>query len=62
MKKYLTTKEAAQRLNYKGDAQVRKLIQRGKLKPEKLGHVWVIAEEELQEFIRNRKQRKKKAS
>jgi excisionase family DNA binding protein len=57
--KYLTTKEAARRLHYSGDAQIRKLIQRGKLKAEKFGGVWVIAEEELQEFKRHRKQSKK---
>ena len=57
--KYLTTKEAARRLHYEGDAQIRKLIQRGKLKAEKFGGVWVIAEEELQAFKRHRKQAKK---
>ena len=57
--KDLTTKEAARRLHYAGDAQIRKLIQRGKLKAEKFGGVWVIAEEELQAFKRHRKQRKK---
>jgi len=52
----LTTKAAARRLHYSGDAQIRKLIQRGKLKAEKFGGVWVIAEEELQAFKPHRKQ------
>jgi excisionase family DNA binding protein len=51
--KYLTTKEAARRLHYTGDTQIRKIIQRGKLKAEKFGGVWVIAEEELQAFKRS---------
>jgi excisionase family DNA binding protein len=57
--KNVTTKEAARRLHYTGDAQIRKLIQRGKLKAEKFAGVWVIAEEELQAFKRRRKQDKK---
>ena len=57
--KDLTTKEAARRLHYTGDAQIRKLIQRGKLKAEKFGGVWVIAEEDLQVFKRKRKRAKK---
>jgi excisionase family DNA binding protein len=57
--KCLTTKEAAERLGYKGDAQIRKLIERGKLKPERLGKVWAISEEELQAFKPHRKQSKK---
>jgi excisionase family DNA binding protein len=56
---YLTTKQAARRLHYSGDAQIRKLIQHGKLKAEKFGGVWQIAEEELQDFKRRRKQAKK---
>ena len=59
---YLTTKQAAERLGYKGDAQIRKLIERGKLKPEKLGNTWAISVEELKRFEKDRKQAKKKTS
>jgi excisionase family DNA binding protein len=60
--KDLTTKEAARRLGYKGDAQIRKLIQRGQLKPERLGKAWAISVEELSKFEKDRKQAKKKTS
>jgi excisionase family DNA binding protein len=56
---YLTTKEAAKLLKYKGAAQIRKLIQRGKLKPEKLGKSWAISMEELRRFQKSRKLSKK---
>ena len=60
--KYITTKEAAERLKYTSDAVIRKLIQRGHLKAEKLGHVWMIPEEELGKVKRIRKQYKKRTS
>jgi hypothetical protein len=52
--KNVTTKEAARRLHYSGDAQIRKLIQRAKLKAEKFGGVRVIAEEELEDLVTER--------
>jgi excisionase family DNA binding protein len=58
----LTTKEAAQRLNYDSDASIRKLIQRKQLKAEKLGKVWAIPVEELGKIKWIRKQYKKKTS
>ncbi len=60
--KYLTTKEVAAKLNYEGDAQIRKLISRGKIKAEKIGRMWVIPVEELVNIKRVRKQYKKKTS
>jgi excisionase family DNA binding protein len=60
--KYLTTKEAAELLGYKGDAQIRKLIQRGQLNPDRLGKTWAISVEELRRFEKDRKQAKKKTS
>ena len=56
---YLTTKQAAKLLKYKDAAQIRKLIQRGKLHPEKLGKSWAISIEELRRFQKTRKLSKK---
>ncbi len=60
--KYLTTQEAARRLNYDSDASIRKLIQRKQLKAEKIGGVWAIREEELGKIKRTRKQYSKRNS
>jgi excisionase family DNA binding protein len=60
--KYLTTKEAAEKLNYSSDAVIRKLIQRGKLNPAKFGKVWMISEEELSKIKRIPKLNKTKSS
>ena len=56
--KYLTTKEAAEKLNYSSDAVIRTLIQRKQINAEKLGHVWMIPEEEIKNIKRVRKQYK----
>ncbi len=60
--KFLTTKEAAERLNYSSDAAIRKLIQREQLDAQKHGHVWLIPEEELDNIKRVRKRYQKRTS
>jgi len=60
--KYVTTKQAAKLLNYTGDAQVRKLIERGQLHAEKFGRVWLIPEEELGNTKRAKNTKKLKTS
>ncbi len=61
MKKY-TTREAAEKLGYSSDAAVRTLIWRKGLKPEKIGHIWVISEKELRILEQAVKRRNKKAT
>ena len=56
------TKQAADKLNYTSDAVIRQLIQRGKLNAHKLGHIWVIPEEELGKIKRIQKPTKRKTS
>lgn len=53
MSKLLTTKEVAEKLGVT-DSQVRYLILRGKLPAQKLGHINVIKESDL-ELVRERK-------
>lgn len=53
---YLTTKEAAVKLNYTSDACIRKLIRQGKLNYIKRGRDLFIPEEELGRVKRVRKQ------
>ena len=60
--KYLTTKEVAEKLNYASDAIVRQMIQKKKIDAEKLGHVWMISEKELEKFKNNRREYKRKKS
>ncbi len=60
--KLLSTKEAAKKLKYKSDARIRTLISEGKINATKVGGAWVIAEEELQNIKRIRKQYKKRTS
>lgn len=60
--KNLTTKEAAEKLNYTSDVTIRQLIRRKQLNAQKHGHVWVIPEEELGKIKRVRKQYKKRNS
>ncbi len=59
---FITTKEAAERLNYSSDAAIRKLIQRKQLTPKKFGRVWLIPEEELDNIKRVRKRYQKRTS
>ncbi len=63
MKKY-TTREAAELLGYSSDAAVRTLIMRKGLKPEKIGHIWVLSEKELKilKLAVKRKDKKKTTS
>ena len=58
--KYLTTKEAAEKLNYASDAIVRQMIQKKKIDADKLGHVWMISEKELEKFKTKRRTYNKK--
>jgi len=60
--RYLTTKEAAEKLNYASDAVIRTLIRTKHIKAEKLGHVWAIPEKELEKVKRIKKPYKKKTS
>jgi excisionase family DNA binding protein len=60
--KVFTTRQAAAELNYTSDAVIRRLIQDRKIHAEKLGHVWVIPEEEIGRMKRIRKQAKRKTS
>jgi excisionase family DNA binding protein len=54
-----TTKEAAEILGYASDAGIRKLIERGKIKPQKFGRDWMISEEELSTIPRVKTRAKK---
>ena len=53
VEKVLTTKEVAERLGIT-DSQVRYLILRGKLPAEKLGHIHMVKESDLEQ-VRERK-------
>lgn len=53
MENVLTTKEVAEKLGIT-DSQVRYLILRGKLPAEKIGHIHVVKESDL-ELVRERK-------
>jgi excisionase family DNA binding protein len=50
---YLTSFEAAEVLGFTPD-HVRKLIARGKIKAEKLGHIWIIHKKSLHKVRRQR--------
>ena len=54
--KYLTTKQAAERLGTT-DRNVRLLIRNNKLRATKVGRDWIIAEFDLQKFLRKYKKR-----
>jgi excisionase family DNA binding protein len=58
--KYLTTKEAAAKLNYASDAIIRQMIQKKRLKAEKFGAVWMIPEQELRKFEKSLRPYKRK--
>ncbi len=49
--KYYSAEEIGEQYNIK-PATVRKWIREGKLKAVKLGHLWRVSEEQLQEFIK----------
>jgi len=55
---YVTTYEAADKLGFHPD-YVRRLILRGTIKAEKLGHNWLINEKDLAKVTRQRFPRKK---
>ncbi len=50
--KYYSPEEVSEQINVK-QATVRKWIREGKLKALKLGGLWRISEDQLQEFIRS---------
>ena len=62
MTKLFTTKEAAEKLNYASDAVIRRLIKTKQINAEKIGHVWVIPEKELEKLKRVKKPYKKRTS
>lgn len=47
-----TTKQAAKLLGYASDAVIRKMIERGKIKAVKFGHIWMISDKEIEELKR----------
>lgn len=49
---YITTQEAAKRLDLTQEA-VRKLIERGALRAEKLGEIWAIDPDSLDGYVRS---------
>jgi len=57
--KILTTKQAAKILKV-NDSRVRQFILSGRLPAEKLGHIWVIKEEDLKKMIDRKPGRPKK--
>lgn len=52
MAKWLTTKEAAERLDV-NEQRIRVLAKSGKLPAQKFGWAWMIAEDDLQEFLKS---------
>jgi len=57
--KILTTKQAAKILKI-NDSRVRQLILDGRLPAQKLGHVWMIQEKDLQKVVDRKPGRPKK--
>lgn len=60
MKGYLTTKQAAERLNLKSDSTIRRAILGGKLAASKPGHDWLVTIKELERWARENKVKPRK--
>jgi excisionase family DNA binding protein len=57
---YLTTKQAAARLNLKSDSTIRHAIRDGELAASKPGHDWLVTIEELERWAREHKVKPRK--
>ena len=51
MPKFISTKEAAERAEYKDSSTIRRAILNGWLKATKLGHDWLIDEKDFNKWL-----------
>jgi excisionase family DNA binding protein len=60
---YLTTMEAGQRVG-RSDSQIRRLLESGRVRGKKFGHVWLVEVASLEQYMENyaRGTRKKQAN
>lgn len=52
--KVYTTQQAAVRLGYRGDSTIRKLLERKQITGIKFGHVWLITESAIVDYVTTR--------
>lgn len=61
IKGYVSTTEAAARIGAKNRSRVRQLILAGRIQAVKVGRDWIIEADELERFIRDDRDRRRKA-
>jgi excisionase family DNA binding protein len=56
---YLTTMEAAQRFG-RSDSQIRRLLESGKVRGKKFGHVWLVEIASLEHYMEHYARRRRR--